>query len=186
METRPLKGFENFYTIREDGLITSIPRTHETVNRFGPMTRKCGGKIMKTHINGFYKMVELNANKKIKKYLVHRLVYSTFVGDLIKGMAVHHKDGNKINNHFKNLEQIDYITHNNIHSHVPWNKGLKRDKEFIDKCRTSRLNHFIPIFEETYLLRKNGMTNSEIANKLRISDRTVIERIKRYKELIHI
>lgn len=183
MEIRPLKGFENFYTVNEEGDIFSLPRTHETIGRFGPMIRKCGGKALKTHLNGSYKVVELNVNRKAKKFLIHRLVYSTFVGDLIKGLAVHHKDGNKTNNHFSNLEQVNYTVHNNIHSHEPWNKGITRDREFVDRCQAARLKHFLPLFKETYLLKKDGLTNPEIAKILNISERTVMDRIKRYKEL---
>lgn len=35
---------------------------------------------------------------------LHRLVYSSFVGDIPEGMQINHIDGNKANNHISNLE----------------------------------------------------------------------------------
>jgi hypothetical protein len=183
METKPLKGFEAFYTIREDGLITSLSRVHETRGRFGMMTRKCGGKILKSHLEKGYEVVELNANRIIKKALVHRLVYSTFIGDLVEGMVIHHKDKNKTNNHVSNLEQCNYIEHNNIHAHPPWNKGIKNPQKMIENARKKRLEYYIPLFKKTHDLRKDGKSNKEISLILNISERTVTDRIKRYKEL---
>jgi hypothetical protein len=40
--------------------------------------------------------------------LVHRLVYTLFVGDIPKKMVINHIDGNKTNNNFKNLEAVTH------------------------------------------------------------------------------
>jgi len=186
MEWKPLKNYEKYYEISEFGDIRSFERTHETNNRFGKMIRKCGGKPMKIHSDKRYLFVELNTDKKVKKVLIHRMVYSTFVDDLKKGMVVHHKDENKTNNHYSNLEQIDYNLHNNIHSHIPWNKGIKNPDTMIENARIARLSHFKPIFKETYDLKNSGKTNKEVAIFLNISERTVIDRIKRHRELNNI
>jgi hypothetical protein len=53
------------------------------------------------------------------------LVYENFIGDIDKNKIIHHKDGNKENNHISNLIQIDFFEHNNIHKREAWNKGLK-------------------------------------------------------------
>jgi len=126
MKWKLLKNYEEFYEISENGDLRSILRKHESANRFGKMQRTCGGRPLKAHhaANG-YLMSELNCNKQIKKVLIHRLVYENFVGDIKKGFVIHHKDENKLNNHYSNLEQLDYTTHNRIHSHPAWNKGLK-------------------------------------------------------------
>ena len=151
------------------------------------MIRKCGGKNLKTHISSRrYTMTELNTDKKIKKVLVHRAVYETFIGDLIPGFLVHHKDEDKNNNHYSNLAQIDYIEHNNIHSHPAWNKGIKNPAAMVENAQKSRLQHYIPLFKETFELRQQGKSNIEIAKILNISDRTVIDRIKRYKEIYNL
>jgi len=43
---------------------------------------------------------------KNKKLVLHRIIYTKYCGPLIKGCTIRHKDGNKNNNHFSNLEQI--------------------------------------------------------------------------------
>jgi len=90
------------------------------------MTRHRKEMILSQNLtpNG-YCIIELNKNKVSRRHLIHRLVYDNFIGDLIKGKLIHHKDENKKNNHYFNLEQISFITHNNIHKHEAWNKGLK-------------------------------------------------------------
>ena len=52
-----------------------------------------------------YLRIELSLNKKKKKYYVHRLVYMLFNGDLNDLLVCCHKDGDKINNHYLNIEQ---------------------------------------------------------------------------------
>ena len=54
-----------------------------------------------------YKCVELsNADKKLRKHSVHRLVWKTFVGPIPEGMQINHKDENKTNNSLENLEIV--------------------------------------------------------------------------------
>ena len=51
-----------------------------------------------------------------KHYFGHRIVYETFCGNLVDGLVINHIDGNKLNNHMDNLEQIT-IQKNQEHSH---------------------------------------------------------------------
>lgn len=48
-------------------------------------------------------------------FLIHRLVYELFEGAIPKGYYVHHKDGNKQNNHIDNLELISPKDHAREH-----------------------------------------------------------------------
>lgn len=59
---------------------------------------------------GYY---EVNLNHKV--FLVHRLVATTFIDNPYNYNVVNHIDGNKLNNHFTNLEWCDY-KHNNQHA----------------------------------------------------------------------
>lgn len=54
---------------------------------------------------GYYKCVLSINNKKIYK-MVHRLVAEHFVDGYFKGAVVNHKDGNKLNNNYRNLEWV--------------------------------------------------------------------------------
>lgn len=186
MEWRPLKNYEKYYEISEFGDVRSLKRFHETRNRFGPMLRSCGGKPMKVHSDKRYLFIELNTDKKVKKVLIHRLVYSTFIGNLIDGKIIHHKDKNKNNNHYSNLEQIDFISHNNIHSHPAWNKGIKNPKEMVKNACESREKNFIKKCRSVFELRQEGKSNKEISDILGICTRQVIHRNKRYKEFYNL
>jgi len=187
MKTKPLKRYEDAYTIREDGYLERVNRTHKTRNKFGEMDRTFKGGILKQHVSSRgYMMSELNYNKKIKTVLIHRLVYENFVGELIKGMVIHHKDGNKLNNHFTNLEQLDYFQHTNIHSHEPWNKGMKMSSQHLEKCLQSRNKRYLSICLQTSVLRNSGIKIKHISEMLNISSRQVSARIKYYKEFNNV
>jgi len=41
-----------------------------------------------------------------RAFLVHRIVWETFVGEIPEGLQINHKDGNKLNNHLSNLEVV--------------------------------------------------------------------------------
>ncbi len=49
--------------------------------------------------------VGLYRNGEHKHFLVHRLIWATFGGPLIKGLVICHNDGNWLNNPFCNLRQ---------------------------------------------------------------------------------
>jgi len=61
-----------------------------------------------------------------KTFSIHRLVYQTFVGPIPKGMEINHKDLNKANNHYSNLEVLTHRD-NIIHARIKkeWESGRK-------------------------------------------------------------
>src|SRR5690606_39581867 len=67
--------------------------------------------------DGYY-YVRLWRNGKAKYALVHRLVAMAFVpnDDPESKIVINHKDGNKKNNYYKNLEWCD-VRYNTIHSY---------------------------------------------------------------------
>lgn len=62
------------------------------------------GKKLSPHSNKIYKQVDLYYGGHSKRYSVHRLVASFFVPNPYNKKQVNHKDGNKMNNHYTNLE----------------------------------------------------------------------------------
>ena len=70
--------------------------------------------------NNGYREWCLSINGKKKSYLAHRLVYETFIGELLENYVINHKDGNKLNNNVENLEQIKQ-SDNIIHSYYTIN-----------------------------------------------------------------
>ncbi len=68
---------------------------------------------------GFKKLVVTNSRYgsfsfKNKSYMIHRLVAELFVDNIQKHPCVNHKDGNKLNNDYKNLE---WCTHSQNSQH---------------------------------------------------------------------
>lgn len=78
------------------------------ISRHGTVYTKSLNKLVNRTINhGDYLTVALvsdNGDRSPRK--VHRLVYSTYCGELIPGMEIDHKDFNRHNNYYTNLQQI--------------------------------------------------------------------------------
>lgn len=63
-----------------------------------------------------YRQVQLWKQNKGTTKQIHQLVYTTFADDYdLTGFVINHKDGNKYNNNFSNLEKITY-QENNLHA----------------------------------------------------------------------
>jgi len=91
MKAKPIIGYEGIYDITTDGKVYS---------------RRIK-KNMKTFINNSgYEVIDLTNKGKVKKHLVHRLVAHHFVQGYGEGKEVNHKDSNKLNNHYTNLEWV--------------------------------------------------------------------------------
>jgi hypothetical protein len=84
---------EQFYRIEEDGAVFSLTR-----NRYLSSVPNRAG----------YLHVCLHLYKANTFFLVHRLVASKYIGQCPLKQETSHKDGNKLNNHYSNLE---YLTH---------------------------------------------------------------------------
>lgn len=95
-----MEGFEGFYEISYNGDI-----------------RNMRGLILKTYvINSGYQCLKLHKDGERTSVLVHRMVAFTFIDNDAPEtkIEVNHKDGNKNNNHYSNLEWAtskENITH---------------------------------------------------------------------------
>lgn len=95
-EWKWVKGFEGLYQISNHGRLKSFLR------------QSCGYVLSNTNQYGDYLAVVLsNKKSKVKRHArIHVLVAETFIGEIPSGWHVHHKDGNKLNNHVSNLQII--------------------------------------------------------------------------------
>jgi len=84
---------EQFYRIEEDGAVFSL-----TKNRY----------LSSIHNTAGYIHVCLHLYKANTFFLVHRLIAAKYIGQCPPKHETSHKDGNKQNNHYSNLE---YLTH---------------------------------------------------------------------------
>ena len=74
------------------------------ISEYGDVKNKKTGKIIKPTLSKKgYKRVDLSYNKHLP---VHKLVYETFIDEINKELVIDHIDGNKLNNHYSNLQQI--------------------------------------------------------------------------------
>jgi hypothetical protein len=121
---KPIKGYEGFYEVSNDGLVKSLER--RVPYRIKGYTRRQKERIMKPSEDGYgYPFVILNRGGKGKTRKVHQLVAETFIGKE-KGKQVNHKDGNTRNNHVDNLE---YVTPKENTWHAITELGHRRDGE---------------------------------------------------------
>lgn len=98
-------------------------------------------------------------NYKTKAVRVHSLVAQYFIGPRPKGMQVNHKDGNKTNNHYSNLEYVS-PKQNIVHS---VEKGLKKSW-----FKNVNSDEFIKLYREKnlkYVAKYYGLKQSQIARK---------------------
>ena len=130
------------YFVTEDGKIWS-----NKTNKY--IAQRIGSK-------GYY-LVNLSINGKCKTYQVHRLVAEAFIPNPENYPVINHKDGNKHNNHFENLEWCTY-QHNAQHA---VENGLIAHAVGVATSNGQFLEKDI---RDIRVLRSNGMSQSKIAS----------------------
>lgn len=103
---KPIKGFEGYYEVSNQGNIKSIERT--VSNSFGlKKDRTIKGVSIKPIFRGNW-YVKVHLRKKGKRYcfFLHRILAQTFLPNPENKPEVNHKDGNKLNYNLDNLEWV--------------------------------------------------------------------------------
>ncbi len=97
MEYRESKSYPHLFLVGEDGSV---------------MSKRRKGKLLKQnkHPHGYMHIATYDGGRKGKAICakVHRLVAECFCENPENKPIVHHKDNNKSNNHFSNLEWTTY------------------------------------------------------------------------------
>lgn len=99
----------NRYEVHNDGTVISLGR----IGARGYVVKD--KKLTQAENNNGYLRVSMNLTGKSKSYFVHRLVAKCFVENPYCLPVVNHKDGNKHNNHYSNLEWVT-SSENNKHA----------------------------------------------------------------------
>ncbi len=138
------------------------------LGRVKSFKRYKNGKILKPSKNtkGYFK-IELCKNKKQHTREIHRLVYESFHKKLKYYECAHHKDENKENNYYENLESMTKIDHKVYHS-----KG-KKNSQYNKECSKEKRMNISNSLKGKYIGEKNSMfgkhLSEESKNKLRES-----------------
>lgn len=99
---KDIEGYPN-YQISNFGKVKSVERETYIKDRVLAHRKE---KILKGYIDkkGYHLVCLYNKNQKVKTFRVHRLVAKYFIHNTENKSQVNHKDGNKLNNYFENLE----------------------------------------------------------------------------------
>ena len=97
MEYRAIKGYEDIYVVSEYGDVLRIKKYLNSKDT----------PLVQYLTKDGYMQVTLCKNNIKQSYRVHRLVAEAFVPKLKGKNIVNHKDENKLNNHYSNLEWCD-------------------------------------------------------------------------------
>lgn len=173
---KDIVGYENYYQISNYGNVISKERIVKSKNNSFAKKKEC---IKKAGITNGYKLVLLSKENIEKGFLVHRLVAIHFIPNIENKPEVNHKDGDKLNNHFSNLE---WVTRSENEQHS-YDNGLQIS-------RKGSNHHFAKINEKDVLnmfqFQKDGKTKKEIAIKYPMLSYTSICRILKKKTWTHV
>lgn len=88
---KEIKGYEGLYKVTDTGKVWSVKK-----QKF----------LTPGHDRGCYERVILSNNKVKRHFLVHRLVYTAFCGEIPSGLYINHKNELKTDNRLENLELV--------------------------------------------------------------------------------
>lgn len=107
---------------------------HYHINSEGVVVNTRTGRVLKTDLNncGYRRVTLWSDHQTRERVAVHRLVALHYVENPFAKDMVNHIDGNKLNNHYTNLEWVT-CSENTIHAfktglRKSWNKGMKFTK----------------------------------------------------------
>ena len=185
---KDIEGYEKYYQISTLGNIKSLDRY--VVDKNGKSRLKQGKNIVLHKDNDGYLHVRLHKDGKGHTYTVHKLVAQHFVEKPIDFNSVtyevNHKDNNRTNNSFENLE---WITHaDNVRYSV------KSGNAYCINGLGSHSNHKINFYDSEKRLLKsfksitdcaiflidNKISNAKSANQLACNISRVVDKDKKY------
>lgn len=187
----------------DEEVFVDLPGTNYQISSWGRVKNKETGHINVHYVHNRvgYMRAELFDGKGVKKrYFLQRLVASAFVPNRHPEtkIQVNHKDGDRTNNRFDNLEWVSK-SENMIHAyHVSkrkigfayghggsskvWNKGQKGKIESAKKRLATLAKNTPELQQEIFAKYQNGQTPFEIAKEYGMRKNTIKNTIKRIEK----
>jgi len=178
-----IKGYEGFYQVSNWGNIKSLDREVEFYRWGRISSRHYSSKLVPQFLTlKGYLQVTLSREGTNIKYSVHRLVAQAYIHNTENKPQVNHKDLNKLNNHFSNLEwatQIENMIHakkNNVYiglrgdNNPMYGKTGNRNHNFGEKSPNSKA--VIQKSLEGAFIKKWGCS-MDIKRELKISNKEI-------------
>lgn len=155
---KDIEGYEGMYQVSNMGRVRSLDRVKPN----------SGGQIAKGHIlpqsdNGHgYRFVSLWKFNKGRRFYVHRLVASAFIPNPNNFPIINHKDENKSNNRYENLEWCTQKYNINYGNH------MKRLKE---SYIANGNNRPIDVYDKNGAFLKTFDCSNEVCKELGVHRR---------------
>lgn len=175
MKWKDIPGYENLYKISDTTLVKGLS------GKKSPKER-----IIKPYVgSGGYLYVRLYNNDRGQNYLLHRLMFESFISPCPKGLEICHNDGNPKNNLIENLRcdthknnQKDMVKHGRCNPNPVW---LYKTGE---ESPGAKLNDW-KIRVINRLLEDGYLTQKEIADIFGVVPQT-ISKIKNKERWKHV
>jgi len=134
------------------------------VNEFGTVRNKKTRELKRIFYRSGYLFINIYSKKKkkAKNYSIHFIVARTFIGKRLKGLVIDHKDGNKFNNYFKNLEYITYSENSKRAFELDLSKPMRGSNHPLSKLIENDVLNIRKLFQK-------GKTRKYLAHKYNIS-----------------
>jgi hypothetical protein len=105
------------------------------------------GRLLKCSTNAVgYRQLFVWKNCKLQRtYLIHRLVWQAFKGEIPEGLEIDHIDGNKSNNRLDNLRLVTH-QHNTFNSKCKGYSFCKRTKKWMARIGCNGKLYHLGVF----------------------------------------
>ena len=115
---KPVVGYEAYYEISDHGRIRSLDRIVKQRNMYKEITKTFPARMMTIRTDRYgYNDIKLRDHNSVRKGLkIHQLVAKAFIPNPEGKTQINHKDSDKTNNHYLNLEWCT-IQENHAHAY---------------------------------------------------------------------
>ena len=113
-ETEKVRNHPKYNPLKNE--IWKIIYSNYKISNFGNVWTMKSNRLLSPYVNSSgYLCIKFSIDGVRKTSTIHKLVGTNFVPNCGENLIINHKDGNKLNNYFTNLEWVTY-SENNKHS----------------------------------------------------------------------